>query len=511
MARRCTTETCCLTLPLQLEKWQEDRLAKRFEIAGQIYNALARAELKKLHRLEQTPEYREIQRELRETLQVNGRESKEYKAAGKRRRELLEAAGLTEYDFKTDMKAYYKHFRENIGANVAVHGIASQVWAAFDQKLYKSGRRIHLKRPGEIQSLQGYSNAQKSGGKEIRFCGTHIEWKELRLPLKLDPENAYEAEMLSRWVKYVRILRTPGKHRDHWYAQLVLKGRPAVKRDAETGAPRHPVGHGPVGIDIGPQTIAYAAQGEASLQELADRVENIEKEKRRLQRRMDRSKRAMNPGNYAPDGTIRRGVRLSRNKSGRYRALQRELAYLQHRQAVIRKEQHVALANHLLSLGDCFYVEDMAWPSLTHRAKETVISPRTGKYQRKKRFGKSVANKAPAMLLRILQQKCDSLGLPGVVKVSTSVRASQYNHLTDTYQKKPLSQRWNEMPDGRRIQRDLYSAFLLQHMTPRLDGFDPDGLRRDYEQFTALHEKAIQQLRLAPRTLASMGLRRACS
>ena len=115
------------------------------------------------------------------------------------------------------------------------------------------------------------------------------------------------------------------------------------------------------------------------------------------------------------------------------------------------------------------------------------------------------------MFLVILQQKCDSLGLPGVVKVSTSVRASQYNHLTDTYQKKPLSQRWNEMPDGRRIQRDLYSAFLLQHMTPRLDGFDPDGLRRDYEQFTALHEKAIQQLQLAPRTLASMGLRRACS
>ena len=34
------TETCCLTLPLKLEKWQEDRLAKRFEIARQIYNCL---------------------------------------------------------------------------------------------------------------------------------------------------------------------------------------------------------------------------------------------------------------------------------------------------------------------------------------------------------------------------------------------------------------------------------------------------------------------------------------
>jgi hypothetical protein len=45
---KCSTDTCCLTLPLRLEKWQEDRLAKRFEIARQIYNTMVRAELKKL-------------------------------------------------------------------------------------------------------------------------------------------------------------------------------------------------------------------------------------------------------------------------------------------------------------------------------------------------------------------------------------------------------------------------------------------------------------------------------
>ena len=61
---RCTTPTCVLTLPLRLEKWQEDRLAKRFEIARKIYNALLGAELKKLRRLEQTPEYQAIKKEL---------------------------------------------------------------------------------------------------------------------------------------------------------------------------------------------------------------------------------------------------------------------------------------------------------------------------------------------------------------------------------------------------------------------------------------------------------------
>ena len=62
---RSSTDTCCLTLPLKLEKWQEDRLAKRFEIARQIYNALVHAELKKLRQVEQSPQYREIQKEIK--------------------------------------------------------------------------------------------------------------------------------------------------------------------------------------------------------------------------------------------------------------------------------------------------------------------------------------------------------------------------------------------------------------------------------------------------------------
>ena len=50
--KKSNTDTCCLTLPLKLEKWQEDRLAKRFEIARQIYNTMVHAELKKLRNIE---------------------------------------------------------------------------------------------------------------------------------------------------------------------------------------------------------------------------------------------------------------------------------------------------------------------------------------------------------------------------------------------------------------------------------------------------------------------------
>ena len=503
---KATTDTCCLTLPLKLEKWQYDRLEKRLELARQIYNTLLRFELKKLHRLEESKEFIDIQNALKEITDKTER-NKLYKELGKLRQE----AGFSEYTFKTDIKDFYKHFSDNIGSSVAVHGIAPQVWASFDRLFYGNGKAVHFKRRGELTSLRGYSVAGKSGGVEIMFRETYIEWKGLKLPIKLDPKNEYENDMLRHRVKYCRLVKKTGRTKNRWYVQLMLEGKPAIKVIQNTGELRHPIGQGAVGIDIGPQTIAYAAETEVALKELADQVNNIEKEKRVLQRKLDRSRHATNPDNYAPDGTIKRGVKLSHNKSKKYIKTQRELAYLQHRQADIRKRQHNELANHLLSLGDRFYVEDMEWPALTHRAKKTEISEKTGKIKRKKRFGKSVGNKAPATLIGLLDIKLKSRGLEGVVKVPTSVRASQYNHLTDDYHKKELSERWNNMPDGRRIQRDLYSAFLLQHMNETQTDFDKASLFTDYEQFTVLHDRCLEELRRAPKTLASMGLVRRAS
>lgn len=511
MAKKATTETCCLTLPLIVEKWQSDRLEKRFEIARQIYNTLLNFELKKLRRLERSEAYSEIQNEIQKQYEKEPHDTAAKRKLFQQRERLRRDAGFSEYAFKSDIKSFYKHFNDNIGSSVAVHGIAPQVWTAFEKLFYGNGKAVHFKRRGEVRSLRGYSVAGKSGGVEIIFRGSCVEWKGLKLPVKLDPGNAYEEEMLQKRVKYCRIIKKAGKKKTHWYVQLMLEGKPAVKFDKSTGELRHPIGTGAVGIDIGPQTIAFAAETEVSLMELADRVRNIEHEKRLIQRKMDRSRRAANPDNYAEDGTVKRGIRLVWVKTKRYLRLQHMLSHLQRQQAEVRKRQHTELANHLLSLGDRFYVEDMEWPALTHRAKKTEISEKTGRYKRKKRFGKSVGNKAPAMLIGILNQKLLSLGLDGIVKVPTAVRASQFNHLSGEYHKKPLGQRWNEMSDGRRVQRDMYSAFLLQHLNDTMDGFDIETLTRDYDRFLVLHDEQINELKTAPRTVSSMGIVRSAS
>lgn len=170
--KKSNTDTCCLTLPLKLEKWQEDRLAKRFEIARQLYNTLVHAELKRLAQVKQTAEYRENERKIRALDWNDPGDQTKLKGLYKERRKSLKTAGFTDYSFTTDMGKYYKHFRDNIGSSVAVHGIAPQVWAAFDKLLFKKGgKKVHYKKPGEVNSVQGYSRTGKAAARRSCSAG----------------------------------------------------------------------------------------------------------------------------------------------------------------------------------------------------------------------------------------------------------------------------------------------------------------------------------------------------
>ena len=67
------------------------------------------------------------------------------------------------------------------------------------------------------------------------------------------------------------------------------------------------------------------------------------------------------------------------------------------------------------------------------------------------------------MFLTILKQKCDQYDLQYQEIDTIKVKASQYNHLTDTYIKVPLKQRYKQIGSDI-VQRDLYSAFLIKNV-----------------------------------------------
>ena len=114
---------------------------------------------------------------------------------------------------------------------------------------------------------------------------------------------------MAKPVKYCRIVKEIVKCKEVYYVQLVFSGLPPVKANPETGEIKHPVGTGKVGLDIGTQTIGIASKTEVKLEELAKGLDNIEAEIRRVQRALERSRRATNPENYNADGTVKKGRR----------------------------------------------------------------------------------------------------------------------------------------------------------------------------------------------------------
>ena len=79
-------------------------------------------------------------------------------------------------------------------------------------------------------------------------------------------------------------------------------------------------------------------------------------------------------------------------------------------------------------------------------------------------------------------------------KIDTySVKASQYNHFDGEYKKKNLSQRWNYFGDIK-VQRDMYSAFLIMNVNNDLKGINQQKCNERFENFLKLHDKEVERL-----------------
>jgi hypothetical protein len=281
-----------------------------------------------------------------------------------------------------------------------------------------------------------------------------------------------------------------GKYK--YYVQLIMEGLPPVKTDKETGEPKRNIGLGNVGLDIGTRTIAISSKNDVKLLELCPQVENIQKKKNILQRKLDRQRRANNSNNFNEDGTIKCGIKLTWVKSKKYLRAQNELRDIQRKQASIRKQSHEKLANFIISLGDRILVETMQFAGLQKRSKKTTINTKNGKFNKKKRFGKSLANKAPSMLIEIINRKLKYYGME-ILKINTQkVKASQYNHFTGEYNKKELKDRWNE---DIQIQRDCYSAFLIMNVENDLELINRELCNKTYDNFKTLHDVEINRLK----------------
>lgn len=470
-----------IQFPLKTEKYQEDSLNKRFEIGRKIYNSLVNITQKRYKEMVKTEEYRKI-------LAYLTNDNKKDKTVWKKINDIRKQYGMSEYSFHEDVKQMQKYFKSNMDSFTA-QKIATELWKSYDKLFYGNGKKVYYKKYGEFNSLEGKSNTTG-----IRFKDDMITWNGLKIPVVIDYDNYYEYEAMQSKICYNRIVRKYVRNKYKYYVQIVFKGNPPVKIDTDTGEMKHYIGKGDIGIDIGTRTVAISSKSDVKILELADRVQNIENQKQKLLRKMDRSRRVTNPNNYNEDGTIKKqgNKKVEWIKSNHYIKYQNELKELYRKQADIRKYQHECLANYIISLGNKVYVEKMNFTGLQKRSKNTEKNDK-GKFKKKKRFGKSLANKAPSMLFTIIDRKLGYYG-EKLIEINTfEAKASQFNHFDRTYTKKTLWQRWNEF-NGIRIQRDLYSAFLIMNISDDLKNFNIDKCNERFENFYRLHNMEVDRL-----------------
>ena len=378
----------------------------------------------------------------------------------------------------------------------------------FIKKLKGEAKRVNFIKRGEILSFEGKTNTTGwfYRNKHIVFdgkkIGLQINEKDLYIQESFSAiENGVEfrykdkevhVRTASYKVKYVRILKRVIRGKDRYFAQMTVQGFPPPKRNND-GRFKHEAGNGRVGGDLGTSSIAVVGENDVLFTNLADNVMNLSNKIRFIQRKMERSKRAMNPIYFHDDGTIKKGKKVW-IFSKRYNKLKSMLKEFHRKQAISRKQSHNQLSNKLLTFGDEHYWEEMNIQGLQKRSKKTEISEKTGKFKRKKRFGKSIGHRAPAMFLRILERKIITHG-GTFKKVNTfKFKASQYDHKSNKYKKKELKERWHRFDDGTKIQRDLYSAFLLKNSNKIRTKANKKLCEETFPSFKTFHDREIERI-----------------
>lgn len=506
-------------------------LNKRFEIARHMYNKTLAHAIKRLSLLRKDKKYKELlvlYHDLDSKISKTKEEKelkkleKKFNSIKKELTNLQRAFGLSEFQLHDFITVSKRNFERNIDINTA-QAIASTVWKSISSNLFRDGKKCHFKKYGTLTSVEGKDN--KSGillrkkkitktrlskkdkqnpKKKQKLIKETIEkdclvWNGLQIPVKYRKDDLFIQECIECYKpQYCRIVKKVVKGKDKFYIQLIVEGVAPPKRKKD-GSFRNPINsiktEGTVGIDIGIQTIATVSKNKCRLMELAPKSNQFDREIFLTQRALDRSRRATNPNNYNKDGTIKRGVKLNWVRSKNYMKLLYKLKELYRLKSAYVEHSHNTLANELISEGSDIFVENMNYKTLSKRAKfkEGEEKNKKGKNKRKKRFGKSIGNKSPGKFLTILNTKLQYQG-KSLNKVNNyTFKASQYHHDKDEYIKDSLNTRNKEIA-GNKVQRDLYSAFLIYCSNDDLQTVNRELCIKEFDNFMKNHNLEIDRL-----------------
>ncbi|HEY9599993.1 MAG TPA: transposase [Allocoleopsis sp.] len=418
-----TTPSFITEVPLVVSPANEGVLLSRLAAARQMYNACLSEAMKRVRLIRQSKEFHSC-RSLKPS-------NPERKVLFKRTRELYEFSDYAIQSHGTRVR--HSWIADHIDAHTG-QKIATRAFSAAEKVLFGKAKKVRFKGKNQFDSVESKSNAAG-----IRWKGDRVEWSGVKLRALIASNDPVILHGLNSQVKYVRLVRRKINGRNRFYAQLVCQGKPLIK-------PKNDLGHGDVGIDIGPSTIAIVSDTDVQLRQFASELEFDAAHIRRLQRKMDRSRRATNPDNYNPNGTVNKGKKKW-NNSKTYLNIRSAKANLERKLAAHRKSLHGQLVNDILRTGNVIKLEKLSYKAF------------------QKLFGKSVGKRAPGMFVSHLKSKAERAG-GQVIEIPTYNTKLSQTCQCGRVNKKKLSERVHRCECGVVAQRDLYSAFLAKHIEP---------------------------------------------
>ncbi|GER87336.1 hypothetical protein KDW_14980 [Dictyobacter vulcani] len=441
--KRAKTPTFLIELPLQLDWSQEADLRAHLEAARCLYNALLSECNKRLRGMRHDPAWVQAR-----AIPHAHKQERAHAFSVLRKRYHFSEYALHEYA----KRARVSWIADHIDSTMA-QTLATRAYQATNRVCTGGGKRVRFRSKGRgIDSVEG-----KRNNVGMRFVldpnagdGGFLIWNKHVIPALIDWRDPVVQHGMRHPIKYVRLVRRKAsspqaqgadRNGNRYWVQLVLEGHAFIK-------PKHEkVGQDTIGLDIGPSTLALVPrQGSADLVTFCQEVAPNTSKKRRLQRKMERQRRATNPENYDDAGRVKKG-RLRWKESKRYQATRRQHANTERRLAAHRKSLHGHLAHRVAQMGTTITIEKTSFKGW------------------QKQYGRSMGIRAPGMfiahLARIVAKTGGSLNEISAFKT----KLSQYCHQCGNYVKKMRSQRWHACSCGcGPVQRDLYSAFLLAHL-----------------------------------------------
>ena len=501
---RAQTPSYVVSVKLHLPKQIENRLEKSFRISNSVYNEGISLGLKRFETMKRNPYYQELLEARRlakaglDKLKKAKKKTKgliqQVKLYDKALFELRKAYGLTE----SELQKYLAQQRRKDGspykqlAACEIQVIAKQIIKTLEKVLFYQIKPHKVRFRSKYDLQVSYRNRVNDEATRLALSDRkgiayrlYIHKKSTFVDIPVKAFNKYQqmSLMRSERIKYVQIIRKTIRGKKVYYLQIVCQGFPTSKVTK---------GEGVVGIDPGISTVAFTSPSEVALVDLVPKnITRKEKLLKDLDRKIERSQRVNNPECYKENGTIKKGARFKRpsNRQVRLRNHRRK-AYRSLSEE--RKKLQGQLVSRLVSQASSIRIEELNVKGLQKRSRDIRINPKTNRPYSKKRYGKAIFRAAPSSFKTALEIRALQLGIDFEIISPKNVKPSQYNHITQTFERKPLSTRVYDLSTNYPgVQRDLYSAFLIGHI--KNGRYQQEQLEQDFPKFYQQMKDFLQQ------------------